>query len=60
MEKGPLPDKQLSESKALERKVAELERFCGKLALGERDPQKAPLCVKWGPKVAFPRRRVAA
>jgi transposase len=26
-------DKQLSESDALERKVAELERFCGKLAL---------------------------
>ena len=26
-------DKQLSESEALQRKVAELERFCGKLAL---------------------------
>jgi transposase len=26
-------EKQLSESKALEAKIAELERFCGKLAL---------------------------
>jgi transposase len=26
-------EKQLSESEALERKIAELERFCGKLAL---------------------------
>jgi len=53
VEKGPLPDKQLSESKALERKIAELERFCGKLALGERDPQKAPLCVRWETKWPF-------
>jgi transposase len=28
-----LSEKQLSESEALERKIAELERFCGKLAL---------------------------